>query len=532
MQKLFVTCISVLILILSFSAFANLLVNLPLKDNISPFNEETYDFVYRVLTKRAIEGIPRGTLPLSRGEICDILLELKKKQEDGVIKLSKTDQERLKAILAYFSDEMHELGISEEKSNPKNHILELKDEQYKFWLDLSLLQESRTRNGKSFSEEGTQYATSVLPAAFGQVRDDFAFSSLMAYRFLWGDFFTDTFVDESRYRQFSGRLYNTATINTYLLFKLPWFSLQFGKDKLRWGPGYHGALMISENSRSMDMIKLSASYKTIKFNSFTAILQDGEDSSRRYMSGHRIEGFLWNRIGLGFSETIVYGKRFEPGYLNPVTIYLIAEPSYSPDINDNVLASADMRILLNNVELYGEIMVDDYNFGQGFYHWDNKFGILGGLYITDPLGIKDTDILMEYTFINQYCYTHEDYINAYKHFDSVIGHQIGTDADDIWFQLKHRFTDKLETTLAYELERHGEGDIKNGNPPSRGTSKWTYLSGIIQSEHSLSFGLSYTHIGRYRFGMEYKFSRFKNYLNQESNNISGQEITVEGIYRF
>ena len=99
-----------------------------------------------------------------------------------------------------------------------------------------------------------------------------------------------------------------------------------------------------------------------------------------------------------------------------------------------------------------------------FYHWDTKFGILGGIYLTDPFGLPDTDFHVEYTFINQYTYTHVNPVNVYKHFTSVIGHHIGSDADNLWIELRRRFTDKLETVFGYELERHGEGDIDKSHP--------------------------------------------------------------------
>ena len=190
-----------------------------------------------------------------------------------------------------------------------------------------------------------------------------------------------------------------------------------------------------------------------------------------------------------------------------------------------------MRIRLDDIELYGELMVDDHNLGESFHAWDTKFGILGGIYFTDPFGFPDTDVFMEYAFINQYAYTHEEPINVYKHFNSVIGHHIGSDADNLWVQLKHRFTDKWETILTYQLERHGEGNVDKAHTEDS-SSEWVPLSGITQSEHSLSFGLSYTKIGRYRFGIDYRRNWIKNMGNQRGKKAKGHEITIEGVYRF
>ena len=55
-------------------------------------------------------------------------------------------------------------------------------------------------------------------------------------------------------------------------------------------------------------------------------------------------------LAFGLSEIVVYGDRFEPGYLNPITIYLINEQPISradgrvPGSGDNVMMSVDMRL--------------------------------------------------------------------------------------------------------------------------------------------------------------------------------------------
>ena len=334
-------------------------------------------------------------------------------------------------------------------------------------------------------------------------------------------------------------------IDAYLKFKLPWLELQIGQDKHRWGPGYHGALLISENPISIDMIRLKASYKHITFSAFTGILEDLDvEINDKYISGHRIEGYLWNRLGLGLSEVVIYGNRFEPSYLNPVNVYLIDMPSTERGDSraanvvgasgDNILVSGDARFrLADNLEIYGELMFDDGDPVKDFHHWDTKFGILGGIYVTDPLGISDTDLHAEYAFINQYAYTHENPVNVYKHFTSVIGHHIGSDADDFWVDLRHRFTDKLEAALTYELERHGEGNVDKPHPPDApADDRWTPLSGLTQSEHAIILGVNYTAIGRYSFAADFTQIWLRHMGNKAGVNETGQEIKMQALYRF
>ena len=49
----------------------------------------------------------------------------------------------------------------------------------------------------------------------------------------------------------------------------------------------------------MDMIKLQATYDPVTFTAFTGVLEDmAEDINAKYISGHRVEGYFWNRFRL------------------------------------------------------------------------------------------------------------------------------------------------------------------------------------------------------------------------------------------
>ena len=517
------------------------LINVPLNPDISDFNTETYRFIHRLLNKRVLSGVARGSLPFTRKQVASFLMDVSQKQEKGEIALSVNDQKRLNALLAFYAE-----AGTQTASNRRLHLITLTDDStYRFSFDLRAAQQEITRLVDNVSEipadEGNMHITTLYPHLYGQFEESFAFTTDMAYRFLYGDIFDDVFRDESKYRQLEGELKNRTAVNSYLKFKMPWFEMQFGQDNLQWGPGYHGNLMVSPNPIAIDMLKFQTIFKTVSFTAFTGVLEDrSENINEKYISGHRIEGYFWDRFGFGMSEVVVYGNRFEPGYLNPVNIYLINEQTISradsraPGSGDNVLASVDLRLRpIDNFEIYGEVLVDDGNPAASFYHWDTKFGILGGIYLTDPFGLPDTDFHVEYTFINQYTYTHVNPVNVYKHFTSVIGHHIGTDADNLWIELRRRFTDKLETVFGYELERHGEGDIDKNHPQDAPKDDvWTPLSGITESEHRLRIGFNWVEIGHYSIYGEWARVWRRNLGNRQDVHETGNEIQAKALYRF
>ena len=523
---------------------ASSLINVPLNPDISDFNRETYRFVHRLLNKRVLPGIRRGSLPLTRKQVASYLLEVHRKQENGEISLSRIDQERLNVLLAFYSEagtqipprrRLHLMTMAGQKA----------DQDYRFSFDLRASQRVITHLVDNLSEEppveGNMFVTTIYPHAYGQVGETFAFTTDIAHRFVYGEIFEDFFPDETKIRQLEGNLKNRTAINAYMKFDLPWFELQLGQETLQWGPGYRDSLLISKNPLAMDMIKLQATYDPVTFTAFTGVLEDmTEDINDKYISGHRVEGYFWNRFGFGLSEVVVYGNRFEPGYLNPVNIYLINEQPISradgrvPGSGDNVLMSVDMRLRpTDNFEIYGELMVDDGNPAANFKHWDTKFGILGGIYLTDPFGITDTDFYAEYAFINQYAYTHVNPVNVYKHFTTPIGHKIGSDADNLWLELRRRWTNRLETVFGYELERHGTGNIDKEHPPDAPKDDvWTPLSGITQSEHRLSVAANWIVIGRYSIYAEWTRVWRQNLGNQPDIHENANEIEAKFLYRF
>ena len=545
------------------TAQAASLINVPLKSELSDFNRETYRFIHRLLNKRVLPGISRGSLPLTRKQVVTYLLEVYQKQENGEITLSTIDQERLNALLAFYREtlEFSNARVPVANSVPGNtenssetarqipdsgrlHVMTMAGEDYRFSFDLRGSQRVITHLVDNLSDEqpveGNMLVTTFYPHLYGQAGETFAFTTDIAHRFVYGEIFDDFFPDETKIRQLEGGLKNRTAINAYLKFRLPWLELQLGQDTLQWGPGYHDSLLISKNPLAMDMIKLQAKYKSVTFTAFTGILEDmATDINDKYISGHRVEGYFWDRFGFGISEVVVYGNRFEPGYLNPVNIYLINEQPISradgrvDGSGDNVLMSVDMRFRpVDDFEIYGELMVDDGNPAANFKHWDTKFGILGGIYLTDPFGIPDTDFQAEYAFINQYAYTHVNPVNVYKHFTTPIGHQIGSDADNLWLELRHRWTDRLETVFGYELERHGSGNIDKEHPIDAPKDDiWTPLSGITQSEHRLSVGANWVVIGKYSLYAEWARVWRRNLGNRWDVYENANEIEAKFLSR-
>ena len=467
------------------------------------------------------------------------------------VRLSRIEQKHLAHLTRIFAVDLPGYQYHDDE-----YLLQTQGETYRFGLSMeageTMVHESSIVNrNQSDTTQQKGYVTLLRPTVAlrrsralllaGQVKDNFAFYSDLKFYYLSGATFPNVPKTEARVGQAGLDATTAALAISYAKFKLPWFELLLGKENLSWGPGRHGALFISDNPLPMNMVKLSAWYKQIKFSAFTSIL--GSDIGKKYMSGHRLEFNLWDKVSLGICENIVYGNRFETIYTNPFQIYAVTEiPSKivegeSVESPDNVLLSGDLDILLlRDLEFYGELLMDDFypNYGlRSPFHWISKWGILLGFYYVDPFSIPDTDLRIEYTFVNQYTYTHDPMDTTYTHYDAVIGHHIGADADDLFIDVRHWFTDKLRMAIGYELERHGEGDVnKPHSKDPRAGEEWEFLSGVTESTNSLSIGISYATIGRYFIDLKYTASWVKNVSNKLGENSTRHQFILNGSYRF
>ena len=298
LRNLLITYLAMFLLASPLTEAASL-INVPLNPDLSDFNRETYRFVHRLLNKRVLPGIRRGSLPLTRKQVVSYLLEVHRKQENGEIELSPIDQVRLNAFLAFYREvrefpksttENSATTATESQSNGRLHVMTMAGEDYRFSFDLRASQRTITHLVDNISEaqpvEGNMFVTTVYPHLYGQVGDEFAFTTDIAHRFVYGEIFDDLFPDETKIRQLEGGLKNRTAINGYMKFGLPWFELQLGQETLQWGPGYHGSLLISKNPLAMDMIKLQATYDPVTFTAFTGILEDmAADINDKYISG-------------------------------------------------------------------------------------------------------------------------------------------------------------------------------------------------------------------------------------------------------
>ncbi|OQY30321.1 MAG: hypothetical protein B6244_00225 [Candidatus Cloacimonetes bacterium 4572_55] len=297
--------------------------------------------------------------------------------------------------------------------------------------------------------------------------------------------------------------------------------IKFGKDRVEWGPGFNGKLSLSDNAGSFTHLALTtrigpvlATHLTGFLNSRTTTLQTDDQGNQwketvgKYLAGHRAEVTIKSRAVIGAQEIIIYGNRgLEAAYLNPFNFYRSAEH----DLHDKDNASMQLDATVfpaKNWRIHAVWFIDDLYMGKFFDHvFNNKFGLQAGFFYT---GFPNIEIKAEYTRVDQWVYSHYLPINTFSHDDRILGHWIGPDSDDLFFEISYDLLPELKTALTFERIR--SGDLSDFTIPytERTTDSKRFLEGHVEREYRIGFHIDYEPFGETRARINLNLNDLKN----------------------
>jgi len=306
-------------------------------------------------------------------------------------------------------------------------------------------------------------------------------------------------------------------------------SLERGRNS--WGRGRSGTLLMSDYGAPYDMMRVEAGFWKLRFVFFAGELKQfppvarfyystpgaPSDSveAKKYISGHRVEINFGDRLDIGLQESVVYGGRWESSYLNPL-VFLKGAEHYNGD-HDNAALGVDFRLFLcENQSIYGELLIDDITTTRLGTDWyGNKLAYQLGTFVVRPFGLRDVDSRIEYTRIDPWVYTHRYPINSYTHYGDVLGHRLGPNADEIFVELRKRFTRRFRAGVSYVSMRHGANpeDRNVGGDPLAGyrpgdSKKAVFLDGDLETYSALNIDVSYEILWELFLRAGYSYERY------------------------
>lgn len=242
--------------------------------------------------------------------------------------------------------------------------------------------------------------------------------------------------------------------HAYLAWRLPWARLEFGRDRMRWGPGYLSSAMLSDQAPSFDHIQIAASYTNFRFVGFTSILSNWNRSIHRFLSAQRVEASLWHRLTLGAAMMNVYSWEslsIAPlgGFVNPLLPgYLEAANSYHWS---NLLVGFDANLYLPAARVYGQLMIDNYEFNTRGVA-PNCVATQVGFYWAPCLPVEAR---VEYASVTAFTYYHRLHFIMYENYGVPLGHELGPDADRWWARVRFVPTDAAQLGVWGDFTRRG-----------------------------------------------------------------------------
>lgn len=226
--------------------------------------------------------------------------------------------------------------------------------------------------------------------------------------------------------------------------------VQLGHGRHFLGNGYR-SLLLSDYSNNYFYLKLN--WRVSKFhlqNIFAELSQDSDLNStterllpKRYMAAHYFGFSPSPNLSFGFYEVVVFSRlnHFELQYLNPVILYRTVEQLLgSPD---NILIGLDAKWnLFKRVQLYGQLMVDEFKFDELFLEkrgwWANKYGFQLGLKYIDVLGIDHLDAQVEINRVQPYTFSHFDSTAVYANYQQALAHPLGANFKEGVIRLRYQ----------------------------------------------------------------------------------------------
>ncbi|MBI5192838.1 MAG: capsule assembly Wzi family protein [Nitrospirae bacterium] len=339
-------------------------------------------------------------------------------------------------------------------------------------------------------------------------------------------------------------LYRLRLREGYFKYHTHYSDIMFGNVPLWWGQGYNGSLVLTDNIEPLTMIRF---YKEAPFEFTLPLplslspasvpLPLGESVRVRGLMRFSYDFFVsrlehdrelpgpvfWGlRIGfkpipsweIGMARTAMFG-----GGKRPVTLKTITNSITG--IGENTPKEAGNQIGGFDTNFRGHIRQQPFNIYAELYGEDeagslpSKYAYLAGLYLPDIAGLSGNTLRVEYADSNlrakkepRIWYTHHVYTDGYTYKGRIMGHGMGTDANDFIIKWEKYLTADMKGFLSYERNRAGRFDgipviWREANDYSAGAD--------IKLKQGIELSLNYT----YQKVDNFDFSSDKDFQNNE-----------------
>lgn len=441
-----------------------------------PLNDWTYSAVEKLAVCGFANSFPLSSKPLTRIQMAKIVAEaIDHVQNDDLVFSPLEDVKGLEllmdGLMQEYQKELAKLGVSvaevPEEKHPKKKRLRIQfpDRVYLQKLAAGL------ENGR----------TLLLENQGGwRVHKGFNFRADASVYGQWDDWLTVVLSPTLRLTKTDTRL-----LMEQFYAETEWKNLRLivGRHSFWWGPGYHGALVLSNNAFPLDAIRFSSaeSYQLPGFlkrlgnwrtDFFLSRLGAEQNIKRPKFSGLRQEWSPVDWLSMGGSHTIIFGGKGARGFtgLDLFDSYFKSE-SGDPGETENHLAGWDWKLTLPQIDrwiplarglqVYGEYSFEDAGVDLNLITLKASASVLHGVYLPDLFKISDLDFRAEFVQVDAGAYEHFLYRTGYRHKGEFLGHHAGPDSRSFYFRLTKKLanvmqqSEDVEVGIDWNLQQNG-----------------------------------------------------------------------------
>ena len=270
----------------------------------------------------------------------------------------------------------------------------------------------------------------------------------------------------------------------YAKFAVPHFELEVGRDSIEWGQGEQGGILLSNNARPLDMIKISNPSPTIlpwlfkylgpfRYTFFVANLGPEREFPHSFLTGLKLSIKPVSFFEMGFSQLMVFGGDGAPGPLSVGNVVgeFFGRRGGGVDIINltNRETGFDFRFflpMLRNAQVYLDVQFEDDSSDRIFmltelatYH--------AGIYLPRLGDSGDTSLRLEYRHGSPYFYKHSQFVTGMALNGRLLGDELGPHADGAYVTFSHEPSENLWLSYSFRFERRDGDFVTEVKDPKR-----------------------------------------------------------------
>jgi hypothetical protein len=327
-------------------------------------------------------------------------------------------------------------------------------------------------------------------------------------------------------------------------------SVSLGMDKLLWGYGQNGRIVLSDKAPAYPFFRLD--YKPLDWLSFNYShlwLQSGIlDSAKSYPKGNDIYGsererfvskfmathslnfFPLKGLSISLGESMVYSDGLDIGYLFPLMFFKIYDQHsgrnrINASSNAQFFFQANSRNHIRNTHLYTTLFIDEIRTSTIFDKQKsrNQLGYTLGASVAD-IAIPNLLIGAEYTRINPFAYKNLIPAQTYTNQNYLLGDWMGDNSDRIIAYASYTPLPRLKTHLQFQKIR--KGNLDELDDQYYAEPQPVFLMNLERKDKQVLFKVSYEWINNLYLDAQYTWNEDQNVISQKTSNPQQFEIKM------